>query len=182
VLYPSKRRIRQYADHVAFGKRVLDVGTGTGVLARLALERGAEKVVAADINPAAVAWARRAVPDAEVVLSDLFGAVSGEFDTILFAAPWSEGEIREDVHHAVFDRGVVARFLKEAPAHLAPGGAIWLQYCDASARNFAALQRTLSELNYSVAGTWRYRDYDLFARKRCHIYLYKLLPSARVSI
>lgn len=94
----------------------------------------------------------------------------GAFDTILFSAPWSEGAIVEDVHQAVFDHGVTARFLKEAPAHLAPGGAIWLQYCDASPRNFAALKRTLAELNYSIAGCWRYRTYDLFARKRCHIY------------
>ncbi len=43
---------------VVRGKRVLDVGTGTGVLAFVALLRGAGKVVAFDIDPAAALVAR----------------------------------------------------------------------------------------------------------------------------
>jgi len=40
------------------GMRVLDVGTGTGVLARIARARSAERIVATDIDPAALSSAR----------------------------------------------------------------------------------------------------------------------------
>jgi ribosomal protein L11 methyltransferase len=41
-------------------RAVLDVGTGTGVLARIARARGARFVVGTDIDPAAIAFARDA--------------------------------------------------------------------------------------------------------------------------
>ena len=44
--------------HLMLGKRVLDMGTGTGVLALLAARLGASCVVATDNNPMAVANAR----------------------------------------------------------------------------------------------------------------------------
>jgi ribosomal protein L11 methyltransferase len=37
---------------------VLDVGTGTGVLARIARKRGARLIVATDIDPVALTWAK----------------------------------------------------------------------------------------------------------------------------
>jgi methylase of polypeptide subunit release factors len=179
VLQASRMRVRQFADNVEFGSRVLDIGTGTGVLAGLAVKKGAKRVVAIDINPAAVEAARRAVPQAEVFLSDLFSNVREQFDTMVFSAPWSEGEIKREVHRAVFDQGVTARFLREAPEHLAPGGAIWLQYCDGSPRLFAELKDTLTELKYSIGGTWSYRTHDVFARRDSNIILYKLVPAGR---
>jgi methylase of polypeptide subunit release factors len=177
VLQPSQKRIRQFTDNLQLGPRVLEVGTGSGIIARFCVKAGAKKVVAVDINPAAVERTRREVPQAEVFLSDLFSAVSGEFETIIFAAPWSEGEVKRDAHHAVFDQGVVIRFLKEAPQYLAPGGAIWLQYCDASEKNFALFKQALVDLAYSVQGEWSYKFYDVFAKKDASIILYKLVPT-----
>lgn len=40
------------------GMAVLDVGTGTGILARIARDRGASFVVGTDIDPAAIAFAQ----------------------------------------------------------------------------------------------------------------------------
>ncbi|NUR00602.1 MAG: methyltransferase domain-containing protein [Streptomyces sp.] len=51
------------ADGVREGVRVLDVGTGTGTAAAVACERGA-KVTAVDAEPAMVARAARAAPEA----------------------------------------------------------------------------------------------------------------------
>jgi ribosomal protein L11 methyltransferase len=54
-------------------KAVLDVGTGTGVLARIARARGAEFIVGTDVDPVALRWAYEqcALDDSaiEVVLS-----------------------------------------------------------------------------------------------------------------
>ncbi len=61
------------AAEVTAGKRVLDVGTGPGTVAALALQRGAA-VSAVDAEPSMVAVARDALPDIEVrhgILPDL---------------------------------------------------------------------------------------------------------------
>jgi len=56
------------------GMAVLDVGTGTGILARIARARGATFVAATDIDPAAVACAKA---HAEMDFLDWHGAATG---------------------------------------------------------------------------------------------------------
>ena len=53
--------LRLLAEHVANGSRVLDVGTGSGILACAAALLGAESVIATDIDPLAVDAARQTV-------------------------------------------------------------------------------------------------------------------------
>jgi ribosomal protein L11 methyltransferase len=74
--------------------RVLDVGTGTGVLAAAALARGAA-VVALDRDPAAVEAARRRAPGARVLLGEAPGAIRPDlaaFDVVV--ANIAEPELR----------------------------------------------------------------------------------------
>src|SRR5260370_38960707 len=50
--FVSSERFADFIDHLDLrGKRVIDVGTGTGILALAAARAGAEYVVPADINP-----------------------------------------------------------------------------------------------------------------------------------
>jgi release factor glutamine methyltransferase len=73
--------------------RVLDMGTGSGVNAILASSKATD-VVAVDINPHAVAAARanaalNAAADRLVVVQgDLFDAVEGRFDLVVFDPPF----------------------------------------------------------------------------------------------
>ena len=125
-------------------KRVLDMGTGVGILALLAARFGAASVLATDSNPNSVANARLnarrlAMDDVMEVRgpADLFDSVRGEnFDVILFNAPWIQGEPQTLYDTANYDPGyrVLDGFLQDAPAHLASGGVILLQYSDVSQR------------------------------------------------
>ena len=100
--------------------RVLDMGTGSGVLA-VAAARRAKTVVAIDINPAAVHCAalnadKNGVADRMSVLQgDLFLPLRQDdrFDVILFNPPYLEGRIKRPFDHALYDPGkrVVRRFL-----------------------------------------------------------------------
>lgn len=70
--HPTTRLCAGALDLLLSQKRpraVLDVGTGTGILARIARARGVPLVVGTDIDPKALAWARKqcALDDAEEV-------------------------------------------------------------------------------------------------------------------
>jgi release factor glutamine methyltransferase len=116
---------------VRLGVKVLDVGTGTGVLAVTAARVGAGQVIAVDVSRRAVlaAWINarvRRLP-IRVLRSDLLSAVAGEsFDVIVANVPhvcsddarrsaraWSGGST---------GRAVLDGLCATAPALLAPGG------------------------------------------------------------
>ncbi|HZE30183.1 MAG TPA: HemK2/MTQ2 family protein methyltransferase [Actinoallomurus sp.] len=120
------------------GLRVLDVGTGTGVLALAAARGGAARVIAVDSCARAVFAARvnawlRGLP-VRVVRSDLFEAVTGEvFDVIVANPPYvcSDGLAQAGASTHVWDggfdgRGVLDRLCCAAPPLLAPGGMLLL--------------------------------------------------------
>ncbi len=148
---------KQYR-HLMEGKRVLDMGTGTGVLALLAARLGAVKVLATDSNPNAVANAllnteRLNLTDIVEVRgpADLFDSVRSEtFHLILFNAPWIQGEPQTLYDTANYDPGyrVLDAFLKDASIHLAQDGAILLQYSDISQRKG---EDSMTHLEKSIA-------------------------------
>ncbi len=107
---------------------VLDMGTGSGVCALFAARRAA-RVVAVDINPAAVKCAgmNALLNDlegkVEVRHGDLFAAVPAErFDLILFNPPFLRGVPRNDRDRAWRSEDVPERFAAALAEHLNPGG------------------------------------------------------------
>jgi methylase of polypeptide subunit release factors len=110
-----------------------DVGTGTGVLAALLARRGFTRVVATDISPQAVACARDNVarlglPQVEVVEADLYPP--GRASLVVCNPPWLPGTPSSALDQAIFDTGMLQRFLAGLPGHLAPGGGGWLVLSD----------------------------------------------------
>ncbi|WP_456474903.1 HemK2/MTQ2 family protein methyltransferase [Candidatus Pyrohabitans sp.] len=117
------------------GELVLEMGTGTGLLAILAAKR-ADKVIAVDVNDYAVACARRnAIANnalnVEVRKSDLFAGVRGRFDLILFNPPYLPGEEHEpgDELSQAWDGGkdgrrVIDRFIRECREYLRQSGRV----------------------------------------------------------
>jgi release factor glutamine methyltransferase len=107
---------------------VLDMGTGSGVCAVVAA-RHTSRVVAVDINPAAVHCARvnvlmnRVEDQVEVLEGDLFAPVAGRrFDVILFNPPFLQGVPRNDADRAWRSSDVAERFAAQLRGHLTPSG------------------------------------------------------------
>ena len=114
---------------------LLEVGTGTGLVAVHAAKLGA-KVTAVDINPHAVDCAKRNAARnnvrLEVVHGDLFDKIPGSFDVIAFNPPYLPGEPTSttwiEKAWSGGDEGseVAVRFLRDAWRHLNPGGRIYI--------------------------------------------------------
>lgn len=133
----------EYGDLIK-GKWILDMGTGTGILAILAAKLGAAKVIATDSNPHAVSNAKLNTQRFEFTdiidvrgPADLFDSVGDEkFDVIIFNAPWIQGEPQTLYDTANYDPGfrVLDGFLQNALQYLSYDGTILLQYSDVSQR------------------------------------------------
>lgn len=116
-------------QEVRTGDRVLDMGTGSGVNAILAASV-AEEVVGVDVNPHAVKAARanavRNGVESKTVFveSDVFDAVRGTFDLILFDPPFRWLKPRDMLERSITDEGyrTLTRFMCEAERYLAPNG------------------------------------------------------------
>jgi len=91
------------------GKRILDVGSGTGIRTIVAGLSGAREVVAVDIVDEAIANTRTNVrrynleDKVRVIKSNLFENVEGRFDVIIGYLPLVDHPIQEDWELAVFD-------------------------------------------------------------------------------
>jgi methylase of polypeptide subunit release factors len=123
--------------HDLTGKRVVEVGTGSGVIALAAARAGAERVLAVDINPAA---ARAAAANAALnglgdrvagLCSNLLSGVAPRplFDVIISSPPSFAGEPR-DVADRAWHAGPgyrdIAALFEQARERLAPGGVFYL--------------------------------------------------------
>lgn len=155
------------------GRRALDVGTGTGVLA-FVLARAGALVTATDLSPGALASAREdarrlgLASKVEVVAADLFpgadqpapagSAPLGPFDLVVCNPPWLPAEAVTPLDRAIYDPdgAFLARFLTGLRAHLAPGGEAWLILSDLAEllglRRPGELEAQLEAAGLSVAG------------------------------
>ena len=114
-----------YLDGLDPGENILDIGTGSGILAIYCAKRGSE-VVAADIDWRALKLAEKNAlcndVSIEFLKSDLFEGIKGRFDTIIFNPPYLPTSCEEprDVSWDGGENGdmLVRRFLKELPEFL----------------------------------------------------------------
>jgi methylase of polypeptide subunit release factors len=119
------------------GKRVADVGTGSGILALAAARAGAAKVTAIDVNPnAALTAAENARANGfadrvTAMCSNLLSALApcALFDVIITSPPSFPGEPRDladRAWHAGPNYRDIALLFDQARERLAPGGRVYI--------------------------------------------------------
>lgn len=135
--------VKKYAKN----KKVLDVGTGSGIQARTAREAGARLVRALDIDKQSVAHVQKqGIPTKQ---SDIFSNGKGTFDLIICNPPYLPQDTREDNESARITSGgkkgdeFLLRFIDTLLNHLAPGGMVLLVLSSLTPRKriYAALKR-----------------------------------------
>jgi release factor glutamine methyltransferase len=121
------------------GKRVIDVGTGTGILAIAAAHAGSESVIATDINPNAALSVRDnavrngAGPRVTAACMDLLSGFAPlpAFDVIISNPPKHAKEPRDVADrgwHAGPNHRDVAALFDEAYERLKPGGRLYVMF------------------------------------------------------
>lgn len=153
-----RRLIRK--GNLAEDKTVLEIGTGTGLLAFCCLKAGARHVVATDINPIAIANARLnarrlgVTPQFEARLvprqkPDAYAVVKPDerFDYILSNPPWEDRRPRAIEEYARYDENfrLLHSLLRDLRDHLRPSGRAYLVYGSAEAIQYA--QQLTSHFN-----------------------------------
>lgn len=142
-------------DHFAVkpGQRVLDVGTGSGIIGAYAAAMHG-MVTMTDTSLIAVAAAKRTMhlnefSDFHVVAGDTYEAISGDrYDIIVSNPPFHKGR------HV--DHGMTDRLMTQAPSHLAPDGQLlvvanaFLSYAKQMKRVFNDVETVVSNRRYHV--------------------------------
>lgn len=132
----------------ASGRRFLDMGTGSGILALAAKRGGAREILAVDINPDAVKKVKRLGINA--IESDLFSNVDGKFDLIAFNPPYLPEDIREDEESSLITSGgekgdeITILFLSQAVEFLSQMGEILIVVSNLT--SLERIEKTIKEL------------------------------------
>lgn len=142
---------------IRIGEKVLEIGTGSGIVSIQCALNGAD-VVCGDINPRAVALARRNAAangvDIDVRETDVYSNIKGRFDTIVFNLPYlpveDEGELAKAWSGGPDGLGPLPRLLEGAPEHLLPDGRVVVVV--SSLMDRAGLDKTLEGYEVKVLG------------------------------
>ena len=154
----SLRKLVRETDLVK-DKSVLEIGTGSGLVALCCLKAGARRVVATDINPNAIACAAYNAAALELeqklelkrVSRDTPGAFAfvepdERFNLILSNPPWEDDAPESIAEFALYDQNfaLMRSLLVGLDDHLAPNGKALLSYGCREA--IVTLQRLAAEL------------------------------------
>lgn len=140
-----EKHIKDYAEN----KKVLDIGSGSGIQALSAKKAGAKSILASDINKQAIKYINSV--GIQAIHSDLFSKIKGKYDLIIFNPPYLPEDKREDLSSSLITSGgkigdeLTIRFLKQAKKRLEKSGIILIII--SSLTPFERIEKTIKELN-----------------------------------
>jgi len=115
--------------------RMLDMGTGTGILAQSV--GNANEIYCVDINPNAIEFAKKTLGEnkkIKFIVSDLFEKISEneKFDLIVFNTPYLDEEEPHDYAWTYMQNGedIIKKFILQAVKHLEKKGEIIILISD----------------------------------------------------
>lgn len=124
------------------GKDVLEIGCGSGLISLHAALSGAKHVTAVDINPLAVDnvsvnFGKYGIESGTCFVSDGFSAVSGDFDVVVFNAPYHGCKPEDMLEHACADEDYrsLRAFFRDVGNHLRPDGLVELGFSESGDLN-----------------------------------------------
>ncbi len=129
--------LQKIVKQKAKNKSVLDMGTGSGILAETALQSKAKFVLATDINPEAIKLLKSKFKnreDIQIIKSNIFLKIprTTKFDLIVFNPPYLPLDEREPINSrrettgGRFGDEISLRFLEKSISHLNKKGVILL--------------------------------------------------------
>ena len=157
-------------------KKVLDMGTGSGILA-LEATRMAKHIDAVDVNKAALNFVKEQIAklgfrNINVFYSDLFSNIKEKYDLIIFNPPYlpDGNDIKEKwLKQAIIggNKGneIIIKFLKQAKDFLLPKGKIL--FCFSSLSNKEKIDEALRKENYE----WKLLKKEKFWFEKLYVYL-----------
>jgi release factor glutamine methyltransferase len=139
------------------GKRVLDIGTGCGVLAMNAALKGAKEVIGTEARPSALENARKNISDAQlegvvrILHNEAFENVLGTFDVIIMNIIFAErpSELPQISELGKESLRLHRRLLAVLPQKLNPGGVVLLGF--GSFGEIEILQEILNDQSLDVS-------------------------------
>lgn len=166
-VYPPESRFSRASKNLNLifgditGKTVLDIGTGTGVQAIQAVQKGAKKVIACDISNLAVNCAKNNIRlnklenKISVLKSDLFEKVPKEkFDVIISNLPIVDYPVRDIVAMSLYDHNfnIHKRLFAKAGHYLKRNG--FLIFCHADLQgvgSFDKIETLIEKNNFKIS-------------------------------
>lgn len=161
-----------FSDINKLGKRVLEIGTGSGAVGICLASQGFD-VTLTDINPIAVECTKYNAEinhiNIKAIYSDLFSNINEQYDTIIFNTPLLDKAIENPLEIICCDPNgeLLLRFLNEADNYLLPNGQVCINISNISNRNAI------------LHGLKKYYDTIMYSEFYAHNNVWRWLLSAK---
>ena len=111
-------------------KKLLDIGSGSGILANTALNLGVKRVVASDINKKALEKIKLKNPKIVCIYSNLFENINEKFNIIVFNTPYLPMDDDESLLDPIWSggRAFIDNFLLQSKNFLESKGIVLFTY------------------------------------------------------
>lgn len=149
------------------GRSFLEIGSGTGVISVFAGLNGATRVVALDVNEAAVRnsalnFERFGLKNAVALVSDGFAEINEKFDVVTWNAPYHGSRPNDMLERGCADEGYhdIRAFFRRVETHLTPGGLVVFGFSESG--DLPLIESLIAEAGFRVKqrlSDWR-QDYN----------------------